>query len=114
MKYFLVIVVLASVLAVTLSATIENCKCWEGFEAEKEGDDVHCRGTKNHRIFPCDTKKPPTCTCVDEATKKDVVLDLGETACTGLAGKYVSLSCKPEAEWDAWLKEYPQYRLQIN
>lgn len=86
-----------------------NCKCWEDFEPEKEGDNWLCRGKKNHRIFSCNEEKPPLCTCKENG--KPVVLDLGETNCASADKQYDSLNCEPEGEWEKYLSKHPERRI---
>lgn len=89
-----------------------NCKCWEDFEPEKEGEEWFCRGKKNHRIFGCNEEKPPLCICKENGGV-DVTLDLGEINCISIEDpkKYKSINCEPKNEWEEYLKKHPEKRI---
>nr|CAI5827658.1 unnamed protein product [Callosobruchus analis] len=109
----------ARVLAITLvfSVTLavksrDECKCFEEFEPEKEGDNWFCRGKKNYRIFQCGEEKPPRCICSDKGKK--ITLDLGETDCSSTNHHDVTgLFCEPRADWDEYFKKHPHRRLIV-
>ncbi|KAJ8925951.1 hypothetical protein NQ315_009804 [Exocentrus adspersus] len=103
---------LAIIFALAVLAAAENpngslnCRCWEDFKPEKEGNSWFCRGTKNYRIFACNEEKPPLCTCMTNG--KPTVLDLGETHCISIDVPYDSLNCEPESEWKAYFSRHPE------
>lgn len=99
------------VLLVTCLAAEDNgnCKCFEEFESEKEGDNWICRGKKNYRIFECGEIKPPQCICNENG--KEVILDIGETNCFKAGSTFDDIHCSPKAHWDTYYQQNPGRRI---
>ncbi|KAJ8958718.1 hypothetical protein NQ318_016446 [Aromia moschata] len=91
------------------STDLQNCKCFEEFDAVNENGITFCRGKKNFRIFGCGEEKPPLCRC--KLGGEEVVLDLGELHCIGLMTQYDDLKCEPKEEWNAYFERHPERNL---
>ncbi|CAH2012809.1 unnamed protein product [Acanthoscelides obtectus] len=112
MRYVLLLAASITLSVALVVKTKEECKCFEEFEPEKEGDNWFCRGKKNFRIYECGEEKPPRCICSDKGKK--ITLDLGETDCTSTNHRHVDdLFCEPRAEWDEYFKRHPHRRLIV-
>ncbi|XP_030749944.1 uncharacterized protein LOC115877770 [Sitophilus oryzae] len=104
-----VIVLLASVLAVTMASQPHPCQCWPDWQPENDAQGWHCV-PKSEKSFSCNVDPPPTCVCKDKG--KDVSLPSGEINCLGQITKFDKDECEKTAEWESWYQKYPQYRAQ--
>nr|XP_023013736.1 uncharacterized protein LOC111503617 isoform X1 [Leptinotarsa decemlineata] len=87
----------------------ENCKCFEEFHPEREGDRWICRGDKHSRIFNCGEETPPLCRCYNKG--REVILDIGETNCADVEMHYDLLYCEPRSEWESYYNDHPYRRI---
>lgn len=104
--------VLSSCLAISTinGKAAENCKCWDGYEANNGPDGPECRGILLLHSMPCNEPQPPQCKCSGNVTGilKD---ETGIWCSTYAEGKEVKRwSCENAEDWKKFFEQNPEYK----
>lgn len=90
--------------------TLENCKCWTGYEPAKNGDKIECQGKLILSLRPCNVPEPPQCKCTGEVN--GILNDGTGTYCSySVKGENVKKwKCENEEEWTKYEEAYKKYQ----
>ncbi|XP_017768219.1 PREDICTED: uncharacterized protein LOC108556560 [Nicrophorus vespilloides] len=108
-KCAFILISLAMLHANCLEYTLEECKCGEGYKAEKnEGGKVECLGVMVAHAKPCNLPEVPKCVCSEEVSA--ILTDAEGSWCTnGKGDSKKKWACENKADWDEYKLKYDEY-----
>ncbi|KAJ8934218.1 hypothetical protein NQ314_013496 [Rhamnusium bicolor] len=100
-------ILLLTVLTITYADELSDCKCWDGYEAKKSQDGVHCSGILVFHAQPCNIPERPKCVC--SGNVNGILSDAEGTWCAEYSeGKgQRKWACENKEDWDKFFKQYP-------